>query len=222
MRTRLSTYIANARPMVVLTAPFIYALIVPLVLLDLCQPLPGGVLSGLWHREGAARRLHDLRPAPSRLSQRHRKVQLRLLLLRQRIDRLCARDCRPDRAAWCQNKHARRAVGAHAAYARFEDYGDAEAYRALQEGAASPESRMADGAQIPWSDYVSADPSRQHQRLDSIGDELNRQSGEDDAKPDLSKERPPVWPSRPSILSARRNTTKVKPRRGRSLFKLKD
>jgi hypothetical protein len=35
LRTRLSTYILNARPMVVVTAPVIYALIVPLVLLDL-------------------------------------------------------------------------------------------------------------------------------------------------------------------------------------------
>ena len=35
LRTRLSIYILNARPLVVLTAPIIYSLIVPLVLLDL-------------------------------------------------------------------------------------------------------------------------------------------------------------------------------------------
>ncbi|MGZ3319880.1 MAG: hypothetical protein ACXU9C_02755 [Xanthobacteraceae bacterium] len=35
LRTRLSTYVLNARPSVVLTAPIIYAVIVPLVLLDL-------------------------------------------------------------------------------------------------------------------------------------------------------------------------------------------
>lgn len=35
LRTRLSTYVLNARPAVVLTAPIIYAVIVPLVLLDL-------------------------------------------------------------------------------------------------------------------------------------------------------------------------------------------
>ena len=35
LRTRLSTYILNARPLVVLTAPVIYALIVPFVLLDI-------------------------------------------------------------------------------------------------------------------------------------------------------------------------------------------
>ena len=35
LRTRLSTYLLNAPPLVVLTAPVIYAVIVPLVLLDL-------------------------------------------------------------------------------------------------------------------------------------------------------------------------------------------
>jgi hypothetical protein len=35
LRTRLSTYLLNARPLVVLTAPVIYVVIVPLVLLDL-------------------------------------------------------------------------------------------------------------------------------------------------------------------------------------------
>jgi hypothetical protein len=35
LRTRLSTYVLNARLLVILTAPIIYALIVPLVLLDL-------------------------------------------------------------------------------------------------------------------------------------------------------------------------------------------
>jgi hypothetical protein len=35
LRTRLSAYILKARPLVLLTAPVIYALIVPLLLLDL-------------------------------------------------------------------------------------------------------------------------------------------------------------------------------------------
>ena len=30
---------------------------------------------------------------------------------------------------WCPIKHARRAIGAHSAYATFEDYGDAEGYK---------------------------------------------------------------------------------------------
>ena len=30
---------------------------------------------------------------------------------------------------WCPIKHARRLIGAHANYATFEDYGDAEGYQ---------------------------------------------------------------------------------------------
>jgi len=36
MRTHVLTYIAHAHPLIVLTAPVIYGLIVPIVLLDLC------------------------------------------------------------------------------------------------------------------------------------------------------------------------------------------
>ena len=35
LKTKLSSYLWNARPLVILTAPFIYALIVPLLMLDL-------------------------------------------------------------------------------------------------------------------------------------------------------------------------------------------
>ena len=35
LRTRLSTYVLRARPLVVLSAPFIYSVLIPLVLLDL-------------------------------------------------------------------------------------------------------------------------------------------------------------------------------------------
>jgi rRNA processing protein Gar1 len=30
---------------------------------------------------------------------------------------------------WCPIKHARRVIGAHAQYAQFDDYGDADAFR---------------------------------------------------------------------------------------------
>ncbi len=53
LRTRLSTYLLNARPLVVLTAPVIYALIVPLVLLDLFVSIyQRSLFSGVWNPEG--------------------------------------------------------------------------------------------------------------------------------------------------------------------------
>jgi hypothetical protein len=38
---------------------------------------------------------------------------------------------------WCPIKHARRVIGAHPHYSRFEDFGDAEGYRKRLEGPAS-------------------------------------------------------------------------------------
>jgi hypothetical protein len=43
LKTRLSHYILGARPLIVLTAPFIYLAIVPLLLLDLCVTLYQGI-----------------------------------------------------------------------------------------------------------------------------------------------------------------------------------
>lgn len=34
---------------------------------------------------------------------------------------------------WCPIKHARRIVGAHALYSSFADYGDAEAYKKMEQ-----------------------------------------------------------------------------------------
>jgi hypothetical protein len=53
LRTRLSTYLLDARPLVVLTAPVIYAVIVPLVLLDLFVSIyQRSLFSGVWNPEG--------------------------------------------------------------------------------------------------------------------------------------------------------------------------
>lgn len=95
LRTRLSTYVLNARPAVVLTAPIIYAVIVPLVLLDLfvtvyqsvCFPVYG--IPKVRRREYLIFDRHHLA-----YFERARKAQLRLLFLREWIDCICSRDRR--------------------------------------------------------------------------------------------------------------------------------
>ena len=135
MRTRLSTYIANARPLVVLTAPFIYGLIVPLVLLDLFMTIYQAICFPAYGIE-------KVRRSDYMIFDRHHLAYLNV------IEKFNCAYCSYANGLiayareiagrteqhWCPIKHARRAVGTHAAYARFEDYGDAEAYRALQEG----------------------------------------------------------------------------------------
>ncbi len=137
LKTRLSSYMLNARPMVVLTAPFIYALIVPLVILDLFVTVYQAVCFPAYG-------LKKVRRGDYLVFDRHHLAYLNV------IEKFNCAYCSYANGLiayareiagrteqhWCPIKHARRVVGAHAAYAHFEDYGDAEAYRELQRGVA--------------------------------------------------------------------------------------
>ncbi|WP_421866655.1 hypothetical protein [Parvibaculum sp.] len=96
LQTTLTRYLLNARPLVVLTAPVIYSLIFPLVLLDIFVSIYQAVCFPAYGIEKVKRRdymifdrghLAYLKPA--------RKAELRLLLLCERAHRLCARSRRP-------------------------------------------------------------------------------------------------------------------------------
>lgn len=132
LKTRLSSYLLGARPIVVLTAPVIYAGIVPFALLDLfvtvyqliCFPAYG---------------IERVRRADYMIFDRHHLGYLNA------VEKLNCAYCsyangvvayareiagRTEKR-WCPIKHARRAIGTHELYARFSDFGDAEAYRRL-------------------------------------------------------------------------------------------
>jgi hypothetical protein len=130
LRTSLLRYIANARPLVVLTAPVIYSLIIPLVLLDLSVMLYQAVCFPAYGI-GRVRRRDYL------VFDRHHLAYLNALEklncaycsyangLIAFVREVAAR----TEQYWCPVKHARRVIAAHAYYAGFADYGDAEAYR---------------------------------------------------------------------------------------------
>lgn len=115
----------------VLTAPFIYALIVPLALLDLMLCL---------YQQTCFRayRIPRVRRADYVVIDRHRLGYLNL------IERINCAYCgyangllayaveiaSRTEQYWCPIKHAIRVAGAHKRYAGFTDHGDAEAYRA--------------------------------------------------------------------------------------------
>ena len=130
LRTRLSTYVLNARLLVILTAPVIYALIVPLVLLDLFVTVYQAVCFPVYGIPKARRRDYLV-------FDRHHLAYLNAL------EKLNCAYCSYANGLiayvreiagrteqyWCPIKHARRVIGAHQRYASFEDYGDAEGYR---------------------------------------------------------------------------------------------
>jgi hypothetical protein len=141
IKTKVSRYLIDARPMVILVAPVIYALIVPIVLLDLsvmayqaiCFPVYG---------------IPKVRRRDYLVFDRHHLAYLNA------VEKLnCAYCSYANGVAgffrevaartevyWCPIKHARRVLGPHPHYQGFADFGDAEGFRAkidaMQEGVA--------------------------------------------------------------------------------------
>jgi hypothetical protein len=130
LRTRLSAYILAARPLVVITAPVIYSVIVPLVLLDLfitvyqaiCFPVYG--IPKVRRRDYLVFDRHHLAylNALEKLNCAYCSYANGLIAY---VREIASR----SEHYWCPVKHARRLIGAHTYYAAFEDYGDAEGYR---------------------------------------------------------------------------------------------
>lgn len=129
LKTNLIRYVIEARPLVAITAPFIYVLFIPFLLLDLlvslyqltCFPVYG---------------ILKVRRGDHIVFDRHHLGYLNLLEkfncfycsyvngLISYIREIAARTER----YWCPIKHARRIAGAHRHYSHFIDYGDGKAY----------------------------------------------------------------------------------------------
>ncbi|MDO8839418.1 MAG: hypothetical protein Q7V31_10860 [Parvibaculum sp.] len=130
LRTRLLRYILNAKPLTVLTAPVIYSLIVPLVLLDICVSIYHAVCFPAYGIEKVKRsdylvfdRGHlAYLNALEKLNCAYCSYANGLIAY---VREIAGR----TEAYWCPIKHAKKAAGAHEKYLGFVAYGDAEAYR---------------------------------------------------------------------------------------------
>jgi hypothetical protein len=130
LKTALLSYIWNANLLVIVTAPVIYAMILPLVLLDLfvtiyqmiCFPVYG---------------IPKVKRADYFVFDRHHLAYLNAIeklncafcsyanCLIAYVREIAAR----TEQYWCPIKHARRVIGSHPRYLKFDDYGDAESFR---------------------------------------------------------------------------------------------
>jgi hypothetical protein len=130
IKTSLTQYILKARPLIALTAPVIYALIVPIALLDLFVSIYQAVCFPVYGIQKVRRRDYLV-------------FDRRYLAYLNALEKLNCAYCsyangviaftrevagRTERY-WCPIKHARRVLGAHPHYGEFVDYGDAEAFR---------------------------------------------------------------------------------------------
>ena len=134
LQVKLSSYLLNARPLVVLTAPIIYSLIIPFVLLDLfvtvyqatCFPAYG---------IAKVRRADYIVFDRAHLGYLNALEKLNCAYcsyangLIAYVREIASR----TEEYWCPIKHATRIMGTHSRYSGFEDYGDGEAYRSQLE-----------------------------------------------------------------------------------------
>lgn len=146
LKTRLSAYMLNARPLVILIAPVTYALIVPLILLDFFVTVYQAVCFPVYRITKVRRRdylVFDRRHlaylnAVEKFNCAYCSYATGLIGY---VREIAAR----TEQYWCPIKHARRVIGTHARYALFEDYGDAENYQErlqeLRAGLAQDEER---------------------------------------------------------------------------------
>jgi len=130
LKAQLLRYILGARPAMILTAPAIYGLIIPLVLLDLfvavyqaaCFPVYG--IPRVRRRDylafdrGQLAYLNGL----EKLNCEYCAYANGLLAY---VREVASR----TEQYWCPIKHARRVLGVHPRYGSFVDYGDGDAYR---------------------------------------------------------------------------------------------
>lgn len=143
LQTTLTRYLLNARPLVVLTAPVIYSLIFPLVLLDIFVSIYQAVCFPAYGIEKVKRRdymifdrghLAYLNPLEKLNCAYCSYANGLIAYVREVAGR--------TEAYWCPIKHAKKAAGAHEHYLGFVAYGDADAYRKriaeLEEAARKP------------------------------------------------------------------------------------
>jgi hypothetical protein len=130
MKTRLLRYIVGARPLIALTAPIIYLLIIPFALVDLFVTIYQAVCFPVYGIARVRRRDYMV-------------FDRRYLAYLNALEKLNCAYCSYANGVigyvreigsrteqyWCPIKHARKVIGAHPRYSQFADYGDAESYR---------------------------------------------------------------------------------------------
>ena len=131
LRTHVARYLFSARPLVVLTAPIIYSLIIPFVVIDAWVSLYQAICFRVY-------------AIPQVRRSRYMVFDRAGLAYLNAIEKINCAYCSYVNGViayarevgarteqyWCPIKHARRVLGAHARYAGFEEFGDGERYHA--------------------------------------------------------------------------------------------
>lgn len=129
LRKGLGKYLAGANPLVVLTAPVIYSMIVPFVVLDLWVSLYQAICFRVYGIP-QVKRGHFIVFDRSALAYLNliEKFNCAYCSYGNGVIAYAREIAGRTEQYWCPIKHARRVLGAHARYVHFSDYGDGEHY----------------------------------------------------------------------------------------------
>ena len=130
IKTRVSRYLLQANPLVMLTAPIIYSLLIPIALLDIFVIIYQAICFPVY-------KIPRVRRRDYLVFDRHHLHYLNI------IEKINCAYCSYANGAisfarevaartevyWCPIQHARRILGPHPHYQGFADFGDAEGYR---------------------------------------------------------------------------------------------
>jgi hypothetical protein len=130
IKTRASRYLIEANPLIVLSAPVIYSLIVPIALVDIWVMAYQAICFPIY-------KIPKVRRRDYLVFDRHHLAYLNII---EKINCAYCSYCNGAIAFvrevasrtevyWCPIKHARRVLGPHPHYQGFADFGDAEGFR---------------------------------------------------------------------------------------------
>jgi hypothetical protein len=130
IKVKLSRYIRDANPWIALSAPVIYSLIIPIVLVDLWVMAYQAICFPIY-------KIPKVRRRDYWVFDRHHLAYLNLL---EKLNCAYCSYCNNAIAFvrevaarteiyWCPIKHARRVLGPHPHYQGFADFGDAAGFR---------------------------------------------------------------------------------------------
>ena len=130
LRTGLGEYIKNARWLVVFTAPIIYSLLVPFVLLDLLVSIYQAICFPIY-RIPKVKRSQYLVFDRLKLDYLNgiEKINCAYCTYGNGIIAYVQEVAARTEQYWCPIKHARKVQNTHARYPKFTDFGDGEQYR---------------------------------------------------------------------------------------------
>lgn len=130
MRTHALTYIAHAHPLILLTAPVIYGLIVPIILLDLALTVYQWICFPVYGIEKVSRRDY-LSFDRSHLAYLNiiEKINCAYCSYANGLFAYAMEIGGRTERYWCPIKHAKRLALTHQHYREFAEFGDPDGFR---------------------------------------------------------------------------------------------